>query len=157
MIRWALFPPSLGFEGRRKRPPTDPVNAMLSLCYTLLHWEATREIETIGLDPTIGFYHSFEYGRESLSCDLVEPYRPAVDRFVYELFRKRIFAARDFTEGDERPGVYLKKGGRRKFYELYEEWSIGARSGLAEDARMLARRLTDGQAGRRQKGIGSAF
>lgn len=135
------FPPSLGFEKRNKRPPEDPVNAMLSLCYTLLHYEITREIEVIGLDPTIGFYHQFDYGRESLACDLIEPYRPDVDRFVYGLFRTRVLTSRDFSEDDERPGCYLKKKSRNRFYPLYEEWSKGIRTILNEETRTLARRL----------------
>ncbi|MBI5307893.1 MAG: CRISPR-associated endonuclease Cas1 [Planctomycetes bacterium] len=85
----ALFPELLGFKTRTRRPPKDPVNAMLSLCYTLIHYEAVREIQVIGLDPTIGFYHCFDYGRESLACDLIEPFRPMADRFVWELFKCR--------------------------------------------------------------------
>lgn len=140
-----LFPESLEFEKRNRRPPEDPVNAMLSLCYTMLHYEMVREIEVIGLDPTIGFYHQFEYGRESLACDLVEPYRPDVDRFVYEIFRRREFTARDFAEDDERPGCYLKKGSRKRFYPLYEEWAKDMRPLWTEEVRTLARRIMDGQ------------
>jgi CRISPR-associated protein Cas1 len=121
------------------------VNAVLSLCYTLLHYEMVREIESIGLDPTIGFYHQFDYGRESLACDLVEPYRPDVDTFVYELFRTRHLTARDFAEDDERPGCYLKKGSRRRFYPAYEEWARGMRPQWVEEVRNLARRIMDGQ------------
>lgn len=140
-----LFPESLEFKKRNRRPPEDPVNAMLSLCYTMLHYELVREIEVIGLDPTIGFYHQFEYGRESLACDLVEPYRPDVDRFVYEIFRMREFTARDFAEDDERPGCYLKKGSRKRFYPLYEEWAKTVRPLWVEETRNLARRIMDGQ------------
>lgn len=140
-----LFPYSLEFKKRNRRPPEDPVNAMLSLCYTLLHYEMVREIEVIGLDPTIGFYHQFEYGRESLACDLVEPYRPDVDRFVYELFRSRQFTSRDFSEEDEKPGCYLKKGSRQRFYPLYEEWAKDMRSLWTEEVRTLARKIMDGQ------------
>lgn len=136
-----LFPDSLDFEKRNRRPPEDPVNAMLSLCYTMLHYEMVREIEVIGLDPTIGFYHQFEYGRESLACDLIEPYRPDVDRFVYELFRDRVFTARDFSEDDERPGCYLKKGSRKRFYPLYEEWAKVMRPLWTEEVRTQARRV----------------
>lgn len=140
-----LFADSLDFKSRNRRPPEDPVNAMLSLCYTLLHFEMVREIEVIGLDPTIGFYHQFDYGRESLACDLVEPYRPAVDRFVYELFRDRVFTARDFSEDDEKPGCYLKKQRRKDFYPLYEDWAKQMRPLWTEEVRNLARRIMDGQ------------
>jgi len=141
----SLFPESLGFTGRTKRPPRDPVNAVLSLTYTLLHYEVVREIESIGLDPFIGFYHQFDYGRESLACDIVEPYRPCVDRWVWELFRKRTFTGRDFNEGEERPGCYLKKEGRSRYYVLYEEWADGIRKMIRDEVQILARRITDGQ------------
>ncbi len=140
-----IFPESLNFKKRTRRPPADPVNAMLSLCYTMLHYEMVREIEVIGLDPSIGFYHQFDYGRESLACDLVEPYRPAVDRFVWNLFRERTFTVRDFASEDERPGFYLKKAGRKSFYVLYEEWAEQYRPKWVEEVRNLARRIMDGQ------------
>ncbi len=140
-----MFPESLEFKKRNRRPPEDPVNAMLSLCYTLLHYEIVREIEVIGLDPTIGFYHQFDYGRESLACDLVELYRTDVDRFVWEIFRERQFTTRDFSTEDERPGCYLKKESRKRFYPLYEEWAKGIRPQLVNEVRILAVRIVDGQ------------
>ena len=140
-----LFPESLQFKRRNRRPPEDPVNAMLSLCYTLLHYEIVREIEVIGLDPTIGFYHQFEYGRESLACDLVELYRTDVDTFVWKLFRERVFTVRDFSQGDERPGCYLKKESRTRFYPLYEEWAKDIRPKLVNEVRTLVTRIMDGQ------------
>ena len=140
-----LFPDSLKFTKRTRRPPEDPVNALLSLCYTLLHYEMVREAEVIGLDPTIGFYHQFEYGRESLACDLVEVFRPEVDRFVWKIFRERIFAERDFSCEDERPGCYLKKNSRSRFYPLYEEWAQEMRPKFIEEVRSLARNIMDGK------------
>lgn len=140
-----LFPLSLGFTKRKRRPPEDPVNALLSLCYTMLHFEMVREAEAIGLDPLIGFYHQFEYGRESLACDLVEPHRPKVDELVWTVFREREFTERDFSLDDERPGCYLKKESRKRFYPLYEEWIRSQRPLFIEDVRELSRRLTDGQ------------
>lgn len=140
-----LFPDSLEFRKRNRRPPEDPVNAMLSLCYTLLHFETVREIEVIGLDPTIGFYHQFEYGRESLACDLVELFRTDVDRMVWEIFRERKFTDRDFANDDERPGCYLKKASRKEFYPLYEEWAKSIRPMLRDEVRKLAARIMDGQ------------
>jgi len=140
-----MFPESLEFKKRNRRPPEDPVNAMLSLCYTLLHYEMVREIEVIGLDPTIGFYHQFDYGRESLACDLVELYRTDVDRFIWKIFREREFTIRDFSTEDERPGCYLKKESRKRFYPLYEEWAKGIRPQLVNEVRTLAVRIVDGQ------------
>jgi CRISPR-associated protein Cas1 len=140
-----MFPDSLGFSKRNRRPPEDPVNAILSLCYTLVHFDIVREIEIIGLDPVIGFYHQFDYGRESLACDLIEPYRPMVDRFVWEIFRDRTFTSRDFAMNDERPGCYLKKESRKRFYPTYEEWVQNTRPLWVEDVRGLARRIMDGQ------------
>ncbi|NWF52865.1 MAG: CRISPR-associated endonuclease Cas1 [Nitrospirae bacterium] len=136
-----MFPESLKFKKRKRRPPEEPVNAMLSLCYTMLHYETVREIEVIGLDPTIGFYHQFEYGRESLACDIVELYRTDVDRFVWDLFRERTFTDRDFANEDERPGCYLKKESRKRFYPLYEEWAKVIRQKLADEVRTLADKI----------------
>lgn len=140
-----LFPPSLEFTGRNRRPPRDPVNAVLSLCYTMLHYEAVGSIETVGLDPTIGFLHQFEYGRESLACDLVEIHRPMVDQFVWGLFRERNFTDRDFTYEKERPGCYLKKESRKRFYPQYETWAKTLRHHLTDAVRSLARRIMDGE------------
>jgi CRISPR-associated protein Cas1 len=141
----ALFPPSLGFGGRDRRPPRDPVNALLSLTYTMAHWEWVRECELIGLDPMVGFYHELDYGRESLACDLVEPVRPDVDRWVWELCRTRAFEGRDFSSDGERPGCYLKKSARGRFYEAYEAWAGSRRSAMRAEAEALARRILDGE------------
>lgn len=138
-----LFAPSLNFTGRNKRPPRDPVNAILSLSYTLLHYEAVREIELIGLDPTIGFYHQFDYGRESLASDLIEPLRPSIDRLVKEAFREKVFTERDFNYSVEKPGCYLKKGGRGRFYPLYEDWARELRPEIVSEVRTLASKILD--------------
>jgi CRISPR-associated protein Cas1 len=140
-----LFPESLNFKNRNRRPPKDPVNAMLSLCYTMLHYELVREIEVTGLDPIIGFYHQFEYGRESLACDLVELFRSDVDQFVWTLFRERVCTERDFINEDERAGCYLKKGSRKRFYPLYEEWAKAMRPQFTECVRALAKRILNGE------------
>lgn len=137
----ALFPPSLEFEGRERRPPRDPVNALLSLTYTMVHWEWVRECEVIGLDPLIGFYHEVYYGRESLACDLLEPFRPIADRWVWELFRTRQFERRDFASDHDRPGCSLKKGARGRYYQAYEQWMAQHRTHLRETVEALARRL----------------
>ncbi|MEI6415794.1 MAG: CRISPR-associated endonuclease Cas1, partial [Pseudomonadota bacterium] len=93
-----LFPPSLHFTGRHRRPPTDPVNATLSYGYTLLHYEAVRAAYGAGLDPMLGFMHEPHYGRESLACDLIEPLRPRLDGWAWALFREQRLEAHDFVE-----------------------------------------------------------
>lgn len=109
------FAPSLGFLNRNRRPPRDPVNAVLSLSYTLLHAEAVVAAFGHGFDPHVGFLHSIDFGRESLACDLVEPLRPVMDAFVCKLFAEQTLRARDFST--EKDGAcLLQKAGRERFY-----------------------------------------
>lgn len=114
----ALFPPSLDFTGRNRRPPRDPVNACLSLGYTLLHNDAVRAAAVAGLDPVIGVYHDIKAGRESLACDLAEPFRPLVDRFVHELFRSQALRQESFTVTGA--GCRVNKTARQAFFRAYE-------------------------------------
>jgi CRISPR-associated protein Cas1 len=115
----SLFPSSLGFDKRTRRPPRDPVNACLSLGYTLLHFEAVREAAAHGLDPMVGAYHDLTPGRESLACDFSEPLRPAIDRFVVSLFAEGALRPQHFSIS-EAQGCRLKKEARRDFYAAYE-------------------------------------
>jgi CRISPR-associated protein Cas1 len=114
----AAFPESLGFSKRTRRPPTDPVNACLSLAYTLLFAEASLVAQSSGLDPALGFYHRPSFGRHSLACDLVEPLRPAADHWVWSMFRSRIVRPEDFRK--EFTGCRLAKAGRLRFYGAFE-------------------------------------
>lgn len=113
----ALFAPELAFSGRNRRPPRDPVNACLSLGYTLLHFEAVRAAHMAGIDPLIGFYHRPAFGRESFACDLIEPLRPAVDRWLVEMFRAGTLRAAHFSQ--DREACLLGKAGRAHFYEAW--------------------------------------
>ena len=113
------FPPALGFEGRNRRPPRDPVNACLSLGYTLLHGDAVREAAVQGFDPMIGVLHEIAPGRESLACDMVEPLRALVDRFVVELFRGDHLRADGFSR--KGAGCLLGKAARKTFFTRWEE------------------------------------
>ena len=144
----ALFAPALKFTGRNRRPPRDPVNACLSLAYTLLHHDAVRACHVAGLDPLLGFYHEPAYGRESLACDLIEPLRPRIDSWVWQLFRERILRAELFTR--EAHGCRLGKSARGPFFAGYETaakpWRRYLRRqayGLAEAVRALAPELAD--------------
>lgn len=135
----AVFPDSLGFTGRNRRPPRDPVNACLSLAYTLLHFDAVRAAHSAGLDPLIGFYHRPSHGRESLASDLIEPLRPKVDAWVWTLFREDVLRANHFSqEGD---ACLLGKAGRQRFYGTWEGFSRTLRRWLRLQTQSMARSL----------------
>lgn len=135
-----LFPPSLGFATRQRRPPPDPVNATLSLAYTMATGEAARALAICGLDPAIGFLHDLGHGRPALALDLVEPLRPLADQMVLGLFRDRILTARHFTT--ERDGaVLLGKAGRAHFYAAWEEILPNLRARAMARSRHAARSL----------------
>ena len=125
-----LFAERLNFTARNRRPPRDPVNAVLSLTYTLLHAEAVLVLHGAGLDPFIGFYHALDFGRESLACDVVETLRPAADRFVLGLFRREALRVEDFSTTDG--ACMMGKAGRARFYAEWESAAEGLRRGLDE-------------------------
>ena len=134
-----LFPPALDFTGRNRRPPRDPVNAALSLGYTLLHFEAVRACHVAGLDPMIGFFHELDFGRESLASDLIEPWRPRIDAWVWDQFRSRALREGHFTR--EADACLLGKTGRQHFYGAYESLARPLRRALRRYAGKLAVRL----------------
>ncbi|GAB4180365.1 MAG: CRISPR-associated endonuclease Cas1 [Rhodocyclaceae bacterium] len=135
----SLFAPELGFRGRNRRPPRDPVNAALSLAYTLLHHEAVAAAYGCGLDPYVGFLHEPSFGRESLACDLVEPLRPAADAWVREMFRGRSLRAEDFR--DDKGACLMGKAGRARFYENWQGFARGERKRLRRYCAQLVRAL----------------
>ena len=79
------------FKGRSKRPPTDNVNALLSFTYTILANNCAAALQSVGLDPYVGFMHRLRPGRNSLALDLMEELRPVMaDRFVISCINKRL-------------------------------------------------------------------
>jgi len=110
----------LTFTRRRRRPPTDPVNAMLSLGYTLLQHQISAAIQVVGLDPYAGFLHQPRYGRPALALDLMEEFRPIIaDSVVLNICNHRILTPQDFHE--ELGVVHLKPESRKRFYAKFEE------------------------------------
>ena len=118
------------FVKRARRPPPDPINALLSLGYTLLTEAMMTALEVVGLDPYIGFFHADVYGRPALALDLVEEFRaPIVDSLVLTLVNKRMLQAADFEQGpahaegddDSEAGVYLNRQGRRVFFREFSD------------------------------------
>lgn len=108
------------FELRTKRPPLDPVNALLSFVYTLYMGEFAAALETVGLDSYIGYCHSLRSGRISLACDLVEEARCIAERFVITLLNLQIVGERDF-EKQVSGAVWLNDEGRKKVLARWQE------------------------------------
>jgi len=141
------------FEGRNRRPPRDPVNALLSLGYALLVKDLTIALHAVGFDPYLGFLHQPRYGRPALSLDLMEEFRPlVVDSVVISAVNTGTIKLADFIR---RGGaVTLTPAGRGKFLRAYERrmdeeithpifgYRISYRRTLEVQIRLLARFLT---------------
>ena len=108
------------FCKRVRRPPTDPVNAMLSLGYSLITNELWALLDGMGFDPFVGLLHGINYGRPSLAVDLVEEFRiPLVDRTVIELINNRVIKQDDF-ETIPHEGCKMKKDSLKKFFSHFD-------------------------------------
>lgn len=115
-----LAPSGLSFPGRTRRPPRDPVNAVLSFGYGLLLALVDGWVSAVGLDPYQGYLHTIRHGKPSLSLDLMEEFRPVlVDRLVFALLNRRRLQKEDFQE--RLGGVELTETGRRTFLQAWEE------------------------------------
>ena len=116
-----LRKPGFDFPKRVRRPPTDPVNSLLSFGYTLLTNELFSAVNVVGFDPYVGYLHAERYGRASLPLDLIEEFRPLiVDSVVVSSINNDILKPEDFRE--EMGGVFkLTDDGRKKFLMQYED------------------------------------
>lgn len=116
------------FKERTRRPPTDPVNAMLSLFYTVLARDCSSALEAVGLDPYVGFMHVDRPGRRSLALDCMEEFRAVlVDRFVLTAVNNRIVSPQDFEER-ETGEVLLTDAGRKI---LFKQWQARKKTEIA--------------------------
>lgn len=108
------------FVGRIKRPPTDPVNSLLSFGYSLLTNQVASAVQLVGLDHYVGYLHSSVYGRPALALDIMEEFRPViVDSVVLTLLNHRMLTTDDFVV---ELGAYRLKDQRRKvFFTQFEE------------------------------------
>lgn len=109
-----------GFVGRNRRPPRDPVNALLSYGYTLLMNYTVSACHIVGFDPYIGYLHSTQYGKPALALDIMEEFRaPIVDSVVLKVLNSHIITHDDFEENF---GAYqLKDEARRTFIRQFED------------------------------------
>ncbi|WP_062109036.1 type I-C CRISPR-associated endonuclease Cas1c [Bacillus niameyensis] len=109
------------FRGRNRRPPLDPVNAMLSFAYSLLASETAAALEGVGLDSYVGFLHRDRPGRTSLALDLMEELRPIIaDRFILKLINRKQVSSHDFIV-KENNAVILKDDARKNFLQLWQK------------------------------------
>jgi CRISPR-associated protein Cas1 len=115
------FPASMPFEDRNRRPPRDPANSLLSFSYALLLGEMEGAVRAHGLDPAIGHLHEDRTRTPSLPLDLMEPFRPACDRFVVKLANLGTLRTGDHFESRDDGGVFLNADGRRAFFPAWEE------------------------------------
>ncbi|CAN5551531.1 type I-C CRISPR-associated endonuclease Cas1c [soil metagenome] len=113
--------PDFAFSGRNRRPPRDPVNALLSFLYTLLRQDCAAALEGVGLDPQVGYLHVLRPGRPALALDLMEEFRSWwADRLALTLINRRQISAKDF---ENRPGgaVHLSEDGRKEVITSYQK------------------------------------
>lgn len=108
------------FDGRSRRPPADPVNAMLSFLYTLLAHDCAAALESVGLDPYVGFMHRDRPGRQSLALDLMEELRPiAADRLMLTLVNTRMIQDRHFSR-QAGGAVLMNEEGRKTLLTAWQ-------------------------------------
>lgn len=113
--------PLFSFQGRSRRPPMDPINALLSFAYSLLANDCAAALESVGLDSYVGFLHRDRPGRVSLALDLMEELRPCMsDRFVLTLVNNRVVGEGDFDRR-ENGAVFLNDAGRRTFLNHWQQ------------------------------------
>lgn len=115
-------PPRFAFDfrGRNRRPPRDPVNALLSLAYALLSKDLTVIAASVGFDPYLGFFHLPRPGRPALSLDLMEPFRPLIaDSVVLSAINNRMVYPEHFYEAGN--GVTMTDPGRKALFRAYEQ------------------------------------
>ena len=141
------------FTQRRRRPPTDPVNALLSLAYSLLAKDCTIASLAVGFDPYVGFYHQPRHGRPALALDLMEEFRPLIaESTVLTAINNRMIQSGHFVRAGD--AVNLSPQGRKAFFQAYEQrmnalithpvfdYKVSYRRVLELQARLLARHLT---------------
>ncbi len=136
-----MAPVRLQFRGRNRRPPRDPLNAVLSLGYTMLQQECILACHGAGLDPAIGYYHKLRHARASLACDIMEPLRPDVDYFALSLFKDEHLDINNFNKSEK--GCLLNKESRGIFYHHYQRLSENMRKTINEKIRDIIRQIPD--------------
>jgi CRISPR-associated protein Cas1 len=141
------------FTTRNRRPPTDPVNALLSLAYSMLAKECMLAASAVGFDPYVGFYHQPRHGRPALALDVMEEFRPLIaESAVLTAINNRFISTTDFVTAGK--AVNLSAAGRKQFFQCFEqrmnalinhpvfEYKVSYRRAIELQFRILARVLT---------------
>lgn len=141
------------FKTRNRRPPKDPVNALLSLAYSLLARDCTIAAYAVGFDPYVGFFHQPRFGRPALALDIMEEFRPLIaDSVVLTAINNRMLGPGDFVRAGD--AVNLTSAGRKRFLFAYEkrmsdivthpvfDYKVSYRRAIELQCRLLARTLT---------------
>lgn len=141
------------FKTRNRRPPRDPVNALLSLAYSLLARDLTVAAHAVGFDPYVGLYHQPRFGRPALALDVMEEFRALIaDSAVLTAINNRMLSPRDFVQAGD--AVNLTPEGRKRFFLVYEkrmsdtvthplfDYKVSYRRAIELQFRLLARTLT---------------
>ncbi|MBU6409589.1 MAG: CRISPR-associated endonuclease Cas1 [Verrucomicrobia bacterium] len=144
---------NFNFTNRNRRPPADPVNAMLSLAYSMLSKDCTLAALAVGFDPYVGFFHQPRFGRPALALDLMEEMRPLIaESTVLSCINNRVVTEKDFVRAGQ--AVNLTAPGRKRFFQMYEQrmsslithplfdYKVSYRRALELQARLLAKTLT---------------
>lgn len=144
---------TFSFTNRNRRPPTDPVNAMLSLAYSMLSKDCTLMLLAVGFDPYLGFYHQPRFGRPALALDLMEEFRPLIaESVVLTCVNNRVIRQDDFIRAGQ--AVNLDAPARKRFFQIYEQrmstlithplfdYKVSYRRAIELQARLLAKTLT---------------
>lgn len=143
----------LEFKNRNRRPPKDPVNALLSLIYSLLAKDCTLAAYAVGFDPYVGYLHQPRFGRPALGLDIMEEFRPIIaDSTVITLINNQMITASDFVRAGD--SVSITPAGRKKVFVAYERrlgsgithplfgYKVSYRRAMELQARILAKYLT---------------
>ena len=134
----------MAFPGRQKHPSIDPINAMLSLGYTILGNEIAVLLEATSLDPFLGYLHTVRYGRRSLALDLLEEFRQAlIDPFILRLINLKVFNSSDFNDVEDKP-LRFNSEAFKQFLTEYEKRMAEKRS-IGEEKEISWRMLIQQQ------------
>lgn len=130
-----------GFKERNRRPPRDPVNALLSLGYTLAGNSLGQMVSTYGLDVSLGFLHAPLSNRPSLMLDVLEPVRPWIDQWLWLKVHSGLLTPKHFSQSNEY-GCRLNQEGRGLFFSAwYDEAESFLRAPMRESLALLLKTL----------------